>query len=204
MEKFDISAAAVVVHLLISWIPWLIGITVGGGLGALCALGIRAVLSARPVFRRPLVLLPWRTLVMGCLMATWSPFLVGLLGIGPITGGVMVGGSVCLLAMAFTAATLVENRHPSPLGVHLIAGTRTLAVASGLIAAGVGLLGGGGLGYTVMEATRLQQYGLMWKGLLVILVMALILDLALGLAQMIALQHSGDSSESAIAGELAA
>jgi ABC-type nitrate/sulfonate/bicarbonate transport system permease component len=106
--------------------------------------------------------------------------------------------------MAFTAATLVENRHPSPLGVHLVAGARTLAVASGLIAAGVGLLGGGGLGYTILEATRTEQYGIMWKGLLVVLALALMLDLALGLAQMIALQHAGDGNESAIAGELAA
>ncbi len=113
MEEFDISTAAVVVHLLIGWIPWLIGIAVGGGLGALCALGIRAILSARPRLRCPLVVLPWRTLLMGLLMAVWSPFLVALLGIGPITGGVMVAGSVCLLAMAFTASTLVGNWHPS-------------------------------------------------------------------------------------------
>jgi hypothetical protein len=190
MGKFDISAAGIVVHLLISWIPWLIGLAVGGGLGILCALGNRAILSTRPVLRRPLVLLPWRTLVMGLLMTTWSPFLVGLLGIGPITGGVMVGGSVCLLAMAFTASTLVENWHPSPLGVHLIAGARTLAVASGLIAAGVGLMGGGGLGHTILEAARLEQYGFMWKGLLAVLALELVLDLGLGAVQMIALQKS--------------
>jgi hypothetical protein len=149
--------------------------------------------------RRPSVLLPWRTLVMGCLMATWSPFLVTLLGIGPITGGIMVAGSVCLLAMAFTASTLVENWQPSPLSSHLVAGARTLAVASGLIAAGVGLLGGGGLGYTILEATQLGQYGVMWKGLLVVLALALVLDLGLGVAQMIAIQQSGSSGGLAIA-----
>ena len=195
MEKIDISAAAVGVHLLISWIPWLIGIAVGGGLGALCALGNRAVLSARPALRRPLVLLPWRTLVMGVLMVVFSPLLATRLGLGPITGGVMVGGSVCLLAMAFTASTLVENWHPSPLGANLVAGARTLAVVSGLIAAGVGLLGGGGLGYTILEATRLQQYGVMWKGLLVVLALALVLDLGLGAAQMIALQQPGSATD---------
>jgi ABC-type proline/glycine betaine transport system permease subunit len=195
MEKIDISAADVVVHLLISWIPWLIGIAVGGGLGALCALGNRAVLSARPALRRPSVLLPWRTLVMGCLMAIWSPLLVSLLGIGPITEGIMVGASVCLLAMAFTASTLVENWHPSPLGAHLVAGARTLAVASGLIAAGVGLLGGGGLGHTILEATRLEQYGFMWKGLLAVLALALVFDLGLGVVQMIAFQQSGSASD---------
>ena len=195
MEKLDISAAAIVEHVLISWLPWLIGIAVGGGLGALCALGNRAVLSARPALRRPSVLLPWRTLVMGCLMATWSPFLVTLLGLGPITGAIMVGASVCLLTMAFTTSTLVETWHPSPLGVHLIAGARTLAVASGLIAVGLGLLGGGGLGYGILEAARLEQYNVMWKGLLAVLALALVLDLGLGVVQMIALQQSGNAGD---------
>jgi hypothetical protein len=81
---------------------------------------------------------------MGLLMVVWSPFIVSLLGMGPLIGGVMVAGSVCLLATAFTATTLVEHWHPSPLGAQLIGGARTLAVVSGLIAAGVGLLGGGG------------------------------------------------------------
>ena len=204
MEELTISNAAVVTQVLITWIPWLIGILVGGGLGALCALGVRACLSASPALRRPLLLRPWRTFVTGLLMVVWSPFIASLLGIGPAVGGVMVAGSVCLLAMAFTATTLVENWHPSPLGARFIGGARTLAVASGLIAAGVGLVGGGGLGHVILDATRLLEYGLMWKGLVVILALALVLDLALGLAQMIALQHSGDSSESAIAKGLAA
>lgn len=184
MEKVDIPAAAVVEYLLLSWIPWLIGVVAGGGLGALCALGIRAILSARPALHRPLVLLPWRTLVMGLLMAVWSPFIVSLLGIGPmITGGVMVGGSVCILAMAFMATMLVEHWHLSPLGARLIGGARTLGMASGLIGAGVGLLGGGGLGHIILEAARLEQYGIIWKRFLVVLVLALALDLAVGLAQ---------------------
>jgi ABC-type nitrate/sulfonate/bicarbonate transport system permease component len=112
----------------------------------------------------------------------------------------MVGSSVCLLAAAFAATTLVEHGHPSPLAAQLIGGGRTLAIASGLIAVGVGLLGGGGLGPITLEAARLQQYGLMWKGLLLILALALALDLILGLAQMIALTYSGDSGRPVTAG----
>lgn len=203
MEELNVSAAAVVVHLLITCIPCLIGIAVGGGLGVLCGLGMRAIFSARPALRRPLVLLPWRTFVMGLLMVVWSPFIVSLLGLGPIIGGVMVGGSVCLLATAFTATMLVEHWHPSPLGARFIGGARTLAVASGLIAAGVGLVGGGGLGHLILDAIRLMEYGLMWKGLLVMLTLTLVLDLTLGLVQMIALQHSGDSGVPAFAEEIA-
>jgi hypothetical protein len=204
MEALDISTNAVVAQMLITWIPWLLGIAVGGGLGALCALGIRAVLSARPGMRGALVLLPWRTAMMGLLMVACSPFTVILLAIGPVAGGVMVGAAVCLLAVAFTATLLVERWQPSPLGAQLIGGARTLAIASGLLAAGVGLLGGGGLGHLVLEAARLLEYGLVLKGLLVILGLALALDLALGFAQMITLQHSGDKGEPAMAEGIAA
>lgn len=204
MEELSISNAAVVTQVLLAWIPWLIGIVVGGGLGALCGLGLRAFFSASPALRRPLVLLPWRTFLMGLLMVVWSPFVVSLLGIGPITGGMMIVGSVGLLATAFTASTLVENWHPSLLQARLIGGARTMAVVSGLLAAGVGLLGGGGLGYIILEAARLSQYGVMWQGLLVVLALALVLDLVLGLAQMIALQDQGDSGEPVIPEGIAA
>jgi hypothetical protein len=204
MEELNVSAAAVVVHLLITCIPWLIGITAGGGLGVICGLAIRAIISANPAWRSALVLLPWRTLVMGFLAAVWSPFIASLMGLGPITGGIMVAGSISVLAMAFAATTLLEHWYPSPLGSRLVAGARTLAVASGLFAAGVGLLGGGGLGYLILEAARLSQYGVKWKGLLVVLALALVLDLALGVAQVMALQHSGGSGEPAIAEEKSA
>ena len=108
MEELNVSAVADVVHFLMTCIPWFIGIAVGGGLGVLCGLGIRALFSARPALRRPLVLLPCRTFVMGLLMVVWSPFFVTILGIGPIAGGVMVAGSVSVLARAFAATTLLE------------------------------------------------------------------------------------------------
>jgi hypothetical protein len=199
VETVSISAAEVLVHLLISWIPWLIGTAVGGVLGLLCALGIRAILSNGPGLRRPLVLLPWRTLGMGLLMAAWSPFVVRLLWIGPISGGVMVASSLSVLATVCTASMLMENWYPSPLAARLVGGARTLAVAACLIAVGIGMMGGGGLGAPVLEAARLSLYGPMWKGLLAILAMALALDLALGLVQMVTLHVSRDSGRPATA-----
>jgi hypothetical protein len=192
MENIGISAAAVMAHLLITWIPWLLGIMVGGGLGVVCGYAIRALFSARPALYRSFPLVPWRTIIMGLQMIVLSPFILSLLGIGPVAGGIMVGGSIFLLAIAFAATILVEHWYPSPLKVRLVAGARTLAVASGLIAAGVGLLGGGGLGHLILEAARLLDYGVVSKGLWVIVILALALDLALGLVQMIVLQRSGD------------
>jgi len=195
MEELNVSASDAVVHLLITCIPWLIGTVVGGGLGVLCGIGMRAASSRGPSLRRASVVLPWRTLVMGLLMAIWSPFIARLLWLGPITGGVMVACSVSALVMIFVAGTLHENWHPSPLGGRLLGGIRTLAVASGLIAAGVGLLGGGGLGPIMLQAARLSQYDVMWKGVLVVLAVALVLDLTLGIAQMVALQPHGNSGQ---------
>jgi hypothetical protein len=197
MENIDVSAAAVVAHLLITTIPWLIGMAAGGGLGLLCGFVIRAAFSAVPALRLIFVLLPWRTMVLALLMVVLSPFPITLLGIGPLAGGIMVAASIALLAMAFAATTLVEYWVPSPLSVRLIAGARTLAVASGLIAVGVGLFGGGGLGSLILEAVRLQEYGNVLKGLVLIGTLALALDLALALVQMIALQHFGDRGEPA-------
>jgi ABC-type proline/glycine betaine transport system permease subunit len=131
-------------------------------------------------------------------MVVLSPFLVGLLGLGPVAAGMMVGGSIGLLATAFTTTTLVEHWYPSPLSVRLIAGARTLAVASGLIATGVGVWGGGGLGHLILEAVRLADYGSVFRGLLVIVTLALVLDLILGIAQMLALKLPGENGEPAI------
>lgn len=191
MEELTISTAAIVAQVLITCIPWLVGVLAGGGLGVLCALGIRATFSARPRLRSPSVLLPWRSVVAALLMVAWSPFVVVLLGLGALAGGVMVGSSVTVLALAFTCATLVGHWHPSPLGVRLVAGARTLAVASGLIAVGVGLFGGGGVGRLVLEGLRLQRTDLMWDGLLVVLVLVLALDVLLGVAQVFAFRLRG-------------
>lgn len=205
MDKLEIPVTAIVEHLLISWIPWLIGVVVGGGVGLLCARGMRALFSAKPAWRYPSALLPWRTLVMMFLMAAWSPLIVILLGLGPVAGGVMVGSSVCILAMAFTATTLVENWYPSPFVVRLIGGARTLVVVSCLIAAGVGQIGGGGLGFYLRLAPWLLAGKLLWQVVLVVVIAAaLVLDLALGLAQLIALRSSGDNGEPATVEGIAA
>jgi hypothetical protein len=94
-------------------------------------------------------------------------------------------------------STLVDEWHPSPLSARLVAVVRTLAVASSLIAAGTGYAGGGGLGAAILDAARLAAYGLLWKGLLLVLGSALVLDLAPGLVQMLALKSKGGGATGA-------
>ena len=51
-------------HLMISLLPWLVGVFVGGSLGYICARVIHGLFSALPRLRRPSTLVPWRTAVM--------------------------------------------------------------------------------------------------------------------------------------------
>jgi ABC-type nitrate/sulfonate/bicarbonate transport system permease component len=206
MEGLNVSTAAIVAHVLITCIPWLVGVVAGGGLGVLCALGIRATFSARPGLRSPSVLLPWRSVVMALLMVALSPFIAVHLGLGPLAGGIMVGSSVTILALAFTCATLVDHWHRSPLGARLVAGARTLAVAAGLIAVEVGVFGGGGVGGVVLDGIRLQQADLMWSGLLVVFLLVLVLDVLLGAVQVAAhrLRGAAESGGPAMWREVAA
>jgi osmoprotectant transport system permease protein len=180
----------VVEHVLISLVPWLAGVVLGGGLGYLCAILAHTLFSSLPGLCKPSMLLPWRAILMSLLLVVLSPASVAILGVGPVAGAAVVGLSMLLLAMPLTAAILLEDWYPSPLTVRLIAGLRTLATASVVVAVGAGVFGGGGLGPSMMESIRLFQFGRALEGWLVILALALMLDLLLGILQLIAFRKS--------------
>jgi hypothetical protein len=171
-------------HLLITVIPWIVGMIVGGGLGAIVALMAHLLFSAVPGLRRPSMLLPWRTLVMGLLVFVWTPFLVTHLGIGPEYGGVTVGLVLLLLTMMVSTTVLIEHWHPERLAVRLIARARTLAGASQVIAVGVGFIGGGGIGFIMMQGMRLLDTSLAWRGGGIVVGLTLVLDMVIGVVQM--------------------
>ena len=156
----DISR--VVEHFLMSLIPWVVGMIVGGGLGVICALLVHFLFSTLPGLRWPSALFPWRTVVMGFLVVVWTPFIVARLGLGPTAGGVMVGLSVLLLGFSVIGGMLVEHWHPAPLAVRLIGGGRTLVTGAAVLAVGAGFVGGGGIGFVVMQGIRLLST--VWRG----------------------------------------
>ena len=125
----DVTRFPIVEHLLITVIPWVVGIVVGGGAGAILALLARLLYSALPVLRKPMMLLPWRTAVMGLLALAWIPFLSVRMGIGPEFGGVTIGLVLLLLTLTASATILVEHWHPSGLVVRLTAAARTLGIS---------------------------------------------------------------------------
>lgn len=177
------NPSVIIDHVLISVVSWLVGMIVGGGLGCLCALAAHGLFSVLPVLRKLAMLLPGRTLVVGLLLFVWSPIIPVRIGIGPEAGMIMAGLLMFLLALPFTIVVLLEYWHPSTLVVRLVAGARTLAIASVAVAAAVGVLGGGGIGQFLIQCMQLLRWNQAFTGWLILVVLALIPDVLLGILQ---------------------
>ena len=177
-------------HLLISLVPWLAGVVIGGGLGYACALVARRLFSTLPGLHRASMLLPWRTVVVT--LPLMSPLIVIYIGLGRGAGAVMVGLFVFLFALPFTVAALLEQWYPSPLVVRLIAGARTLATASVAVAAvGPPLAGSGGAGLLIFQqGMLLLDYPQMLRGFAIVVLLALMIDILLGVLQLLLFSNS--------------
>jgi ABC-type proline/glycine betaine transport system permease subunit len=128
------------------------------------------------------MLLPWRTVAVTLsLLSFYTPVLVGL---GTVAGAIIVGLFVFVFALPFTVTVLLEHWYPSPLGVRLIAGARTLAVASVAVALAAFFVGGGGAGWLVMQGISVSDYSQVFEGLSIVVLLALTFDIALGALQV--------------------
>lgn len=176
-------------HLLISLVPWLAAVVIGGGLGYACALVARSFFSARRGLRRASMLLPWRTLAVT--LPLLSPFALVVLGLGRVAGAAIVGFFVFLFALPLTTVTLIEHWYPSPLLVRLIAGARTLATASIAVATATPwVAGSGGAGVLILEGWRLLDYAQVIRGFSIVVLLALMIDLLLGTLQLLSFYTS--------------
>jgi len=183
-EKVSISVASE--HLLISIVPWLIGIVTGGGLGYGIGLAARRSFCTHPGLRRAAILLPWRTVAVTLgLAALMSPFTVERLGLGVAAGQVNVGLVVFVFALPSTVSTLLEYWSPSALVVRLINKARTLAVVSVAVAVMAHLSGSGGAGALIWQGLRDLDDAQLFRGFSVVGVLALIVDVLLGTLQLI-------------------
>ena len=182
------NSSALTEHLLISIISWFIGTIFGGGLGYACALLGRHLLATSTSSGKRATLWPWRTIVIS-LPLLW-PFVPTLAGLGTWAGVVMVGSFVFALALVFTVTTLFDYWFTPSLTTRFIAGARTLAVASPILAAAASILGGGGVG------SLMWQGGPDYSALATIVLLAFLFDMVLGLLQM-AVSQSGRLSPGA-------
>jgi hypothetical protein len=140
--------------------------------------------SRYPIWRRPSLLLPWRTGALG--LPLLSPWIATRVGLGALAAGTVVGLFVFLLALPVTVAIRLEKRYPSPPAARFVAWIRTLAAAPLTVAAVVApTVGGGGAGPLILEGMRALDYGQVFEGFAVVVILALMIDLVLGTLQML-------------------
>jgi hypothetical protein len=167
-------------HLLISFVAWILGMGLGGGLGYGFALIARRILNASSGSRQPIILLPWRTIVIS--LPLLSPFLPVLIGLGTIAGIVMIGLFVFVLALMLTITTMLNYWYSPPLKTRLLGRARSLAVASPVMAVSAYWIGGGGLGGLIWQVAQLRFD---YSALLAVVLLALLFDIVMGVIQMI-------------------
>lgn len=173
-------------HFLISIVPWLVGVAVGGGLGYVCALAARSLFSTRPGLHRVAMLLPWRTVAVTLSsVALLSPATTIIVGFGRVAGMVSVGFFVFVFALLFTVRSLLERWHSSSLAVRLIGGARTLATVSVAVAVLGVFSGSGGAGALIFEGLARLDKAQVFEGFSVIVSITLVIDVLLGALQIV-------------------
>jgi hypothetical protein len=171
----------IVQHLLISLLPWAIGMAAGAELGYLLARAVERLYAANLAWRKWLVFVPWRTIAVTLpLLFPLIPFWTGL---GSFAGALMVGAFVFVFALPLTVIICIEQNHPSLLVGRLAALARSLATASVIIGVFAGWAGGGGLGHALSQAWLHLEYaqaaGIFWE----IVAITLLVDILLGVVQ---------------------
>lgn len=179
-------------HLLMTLPGWLLSLVVGGSLGYGCALVIRSITERAPKRRHLLVLFPWRSLlIIPAPLLMHTLFIIQHttgLGLGWETGIVVIGLTMSLLVLAWTATIFIQhwNTLPAP-HIRLMAMVRTVAIISislGMIiqnSAGKSALSNWFLSLIMQWASldeMLEPIGLVFG-------MSLVIDLLLGIPHMI-------------------
>jgi len=179
-----VDVSILIQHVLVSLLPWLIAVLLAAGLGILWASVARSLFSRVSALRRASALLPWRTVAVSLPLLT--PFVAARVGLGPTAAGIAVGLFVFLFALPLSVVVRLEKWYPSPPRVRFIGGVRTLAAASVTVAAvAAPTVGGGGAGVLFFEGMRALDHGRVCGGFSAAVILALLIDLALGAAQML-------------------
>lgn len=168
-------------HLLIVLGAWTGGMLVGGGLGSVFASMLLPIWRGNPGTRRALALIPWRTVIFTLILGAWSPFfLPPRLGLGTLTGLVLVGLSVSLVTFPMMVCGLYEFWFPLSARERVASGARTLLFVAMLAALAAGLVGGGGAGAYLTQQANLLNQGDYARWNVILIATALVLDLILG------------------------
>lgn len=180
-------------HLWLTIIPWLIGMVFGGGLGIFIARSLRPYWETQSTFRSVLLIAPWRTLAVFLLLLTVrSPFMFRYFGLGQATAVAWLSIFSFLLALGMAISLLVtppETKTPIMRGISF---ARTLAVVLSPAAIIASDAGAGGAGKLINEGLMTLDQNIFLNGILIVVLVAAILDILLGVVQLLA----GDSQNS--------
>jgi hypothetical protein len=187
------DASLVYDHLLISLVSWLGGIIIGGGMGYAGAYLLRDLFISKLPVRRAATIVPWRAMVLGLLLFAWSPFIPIRLGLGTASAMVMVGLFAVLLWLPFAVGVLLHQWFPALLEARLLGGSRSLAMTAMAAALAVGVPTGRGAGAYLMQQVNLLHWDQAVRGALSVAVLALIVDLLLGVLQFAIYRDEADS-----------
>lgn len=182
-------------HLIISLLPWLPGIILGGALGYLLARSVRNILNQSPNLKNLSLLLPWRTAaILLATMAVFTPYAILIFGPGRTAGFASVFTLVFVLAIAFTASAYLDHWYPAPISARIVGVGRTLGVVS--VAAGIlaGFSGAGGAWELIWTGMLDFDYARMWTGYAIVAGIALVFDLLLGAIQVLVARRNVSST----------
>lgn len=165
-------------QLLLSLIPWLVGLVVGGAFGYFFARWLRPLIMKRSGLRRGLMWIPWRgVIVVLPYLAFFAPVYFGL---GLTSGSFIVAIYVFIFSIPFTAVTFLNHWYPLPLNVRVISLARIIAVGAISIAAATGIIGGFVAGSQMVESFRLLNYAGFFTVFFMVLGIAVLIDLLFG------------------------
>jgi ABC-type nitrate/sulfonate/bicarbonate transport system permease component len=173
-------------HLLLSLAPWLAGSILGAAGGYGIASLIKKLVVSSAGLRGPLLLAPWRTIIMALLLIVYSPLIVVWVGLGSRAAFLTVGVIVFLLALAVDTGIFLENIYPTSLAVRLVATARTLATSSIIITIFASVFGAGsGIGQLLIQHLNLLDSSFLFSTWLIVVAMTLLVDLLLGIPQLL-------------------
>ena len=168
-------------HTIISIVGWLLGTTLGWGIGyASLALWRKIDLSPERIYPFALFI-PWRTIVLSLLMLNYFPiFPIRWLGLGNKAGIFSIAFVIFWLTLIFVFQSAQEHQPVS----RLWAWARTIAVFSVLLTAHYSMWGSGGLGIVAKEHLMLMDFDAAWAYFAWMVGIALVIDLVIASGQL--------------------
>ena len=173
-------------HFWLTAVPWLIGILFGGGLGYLVARVLRPFWQTRASFRSALLIVPWRTLgALIILLTVRSPLLLRYFGLGQATALVWLTILSCLAAFGAALNLFLTSPKSSTTTSQAIASARTIAVGLSIVAIIAFDAGAGGAGELITNSMLTLDRNLFMTGVFTIVAVSVILDILLGVVQVL-------------------